>query len=54
MLTADQPGAAALTAGPAVSAECGELTAGRGVTLRWPDGDQTPVIGGQVTGLGAA
>ena len=54
MLTADQPGAAALAAGPAVSAECGELTAGRGVTLRWPDGEQTSVIAGPVTGLGPA
>jgi AIR synthase-related protein len=54
MLTADQPGAAQPPAGPAVSAECGELTVGRGVTLRWPDGEQTSVISGPVTGLGPA
>jgi hypothetical protein len=54
MLTADQPGAAQPPAGPAVSAECGELTVGRGVTLRWPDGEQTSVISGSVTGLGPA
>ena len=54
MLTADRPGATALPAGPAAGAECGELTAGSGVRLRWPDGDETTVIGGPVTGLGAA
>ena len=54
MLTAAPAGHPPLPAGPAVSAECGELTAGHGVTLRWPDGDETPVIGGPVTGLGPA
>ena len=54
MLTAGRAGAAALPAGPAVGAECGELTAGSGVALRWPDGEETIVIGGPVTGLGAA
>ncbi len=54
MLTADQPGAAPIPASPAVSAECGELVAGRGVTLRWPDGELTEVITDAVTGLGAA
>ncbi|MFG1640039.1 MSMEG_0567/sll0787 family protein [Amycolatopsis sp. NPDC049252] len=52
------PGFAMLTtgtpapAGPAVTADCGELVAGRGVTLRWPDGESTPAIDGGVTGLG--
>jgi putative N-acetyltransferase (TIGR04045 family) len=54
MVTADEPGAGPLPAGPAASAECGELTAGRGVTLRWPDGECTEVIAGAVTGLGMA
>jgi selenophosphate synthetase-related protein len=43
-----------LPAGPAVSAECGELRPGRGVALRWPDGETTEVIAGAVTGLGIA
>ncbi|MGV9361251.1 MSMEG_0567/sll0787 family protein [Amycolatopsis sp. NPDC003731] len=52
------PGFAMLTtgapapAGPAVTAACGELVAGAGVTLRWPDGERTTVIDGGVTGLG--
>jgi hypothetical protein len=54
MLTADPPGSPAPPAGPAVSAECGELTTGRGVRLRWPDGELTEVISGPVTGLGRA
>jgi putative N-acetyltransferase (TIGR04045 family) len=53
------PGFAMLTVGdipvgPAVSAECGELTAGSGVRLRWPDGELTDVITGPVTRLGTA
>jgi hypothetical protein len=47
-------GGGPLPAGPAVSAECGELRPGRGVTLRWPDGETTEVIAGAVTGLGIA
>ena len=43
-----------LDAGPAVSAECGELVSGQGVTLRWPDGEQTRVIEAGVTGLGTS
>ncbi|MBB3051773.1 putative N-acetyltransferase (TIGR04045 family) [Prauserella isguenensis] len=39
-------------AGPAVSAECGELTATGGVRLRWPDGEEIPVLDTAVTGLG--
>jgi AIR synthase-related protein len=49
MLTAGGP---PLDAGPAVSVECGKLVDGRGVTLRWPDGEQTRVIDDDVTGLG--
>lgn len=41
-------------AGPAVSAECGELTATGGVRLRWPDGEEIPVLDTVVTGLGTA
>jgi AIR synthase-related protein len=54
MLTADRPGRAALDAGPATSAPCGQLVPGQGVTLVWPDGERTPAIAGPVTGLGAA
>ncbi|WP_017982571.1 MSMEG_0567/sll0787 family protein [Amycolatopsis methanolica] len=43
-----------LDAGPAVSAECGELVARRGVALRWPDGEQTQAIAAGVTGLGTS
>ncbi|MDY7087411.1 MAG: MSMEG_0567/sll0787 family protein [Actinomycetota bacterium] len=56
------PGFAMLTAGPhrqapagpAVTADCGELTTGSGVGLRWPDGDVTEALAGPVTGMGAA
>jgi putative N-acetyltransferase (TIGR04045 family) len=51
MLTAGGP---PLDAGPAVSAECGRLVAGRGVSLRWPDGELTRVIDDDVTGLGSS
>ena len=54
MLTAASSGAPALAAGPAVSAVCGELVSGTGVRLRWPDGEETVVIDGGVTGLGPA
>jgi hypothetical protein len=55
MITTGGPaGDRPLPAGPAVSAECGELRAGRGVRLRWPDGECTEVIAGAVTGLGIA
>ncbi len=36
----------------AVTAGCGELVAGRGVRLRWPDGEITTAVEGGVTGLG--
>jgi hypothetical protein len=35
------------------SAACGELVAGEGVALRWPDGVITEAVGA-VTGLGSA
>lgn len=54
LLTADEPGAPAPDAGPAVSVECGELVAGAGVTLRWPDGETTTAVRGGVTGMGTA
>ncbi|MEQ3554290.1 MSMEG_0567/sll0787 family protein [Pseudonocardia nematodicida] len=54
LLTADDPGAPAPQAGPAVSAACGELVAGTGVRLRWPDGEETEAVPGQVTGMGRA
>jgi putative N-acetyltransferase (TIGR04045 family) len=54
MLTTDRPGAPPLPAWPATGAGCGELVAGSGVRLRWPDGVCTPAVPGPVTGLGAA
>jgi AIR synthase-related protein len=54
LVTASSPGTAMPSAGPATSAACGELLAGRGVRLRWPDGEETGVIDGPVTGLGKA
>jgi AIR synthase-related protein len=54
MLTTDVPGAPGLPAGPAVTAECGRLVPGAGVSLRWPDGRTTVAVAGAVTGLGAA
>jgi hypothetical protein len=54
MLTADEPGRPGPSAGPAVAAECGELVAGQGVCLQWPDGECTEALSGAVSGLGAA
>jgi putative N-acetyltransferase (TIGR04045 family) len=54
MLTTDRPGAPALPAGPADGAICGQLTTGRGVGLRWPDGQITAALEGPVTGMGTA
>jgi selenophosphate synthetase-related protein len=47
-------GSEELSAGPAHSAVCGELTTGEGVRLRWPDGEVTEALAGGVTGMGAA
>ena len=54
MLTTDVPGAPPLPAGPATGAVCGELTAGQGVGLRWPDGEITEAVTSTVTGMGTA
>lgn len=54
MVTAADADGEPLPAAPAVSRECGELRAGRGVSLRWPDGDCTEALDGAVTGLGPA
>ncbi|MDQ3152234.1 MAG: GNAT family N-acetyltransferase [Actinomycetota bacterium] len=54
MLTADDPGVPAPTAGPACTADCGELVAGHGVRLRWPDGTDTEAVTAGVTGMGIA
>jgi putative N-acetyltransferase (TIGR04045 family) len=55
------PGFAMLTAGaqatprtPAVTADCGQLTTGSGVRLRWPDGELTVAVPAGVTELGTA
>jgi putative N-acetyltransferase (TIGR04045 family) len=47
-------GSDALPAGPAVGAVCGQLTAGQGIALRWPDGEMTEALAAGVTGMGAA
>ncbi len=52
MLTTDRAGSGPLPAGPAVGSECGELVPGRGVRLRWPDGETTEAITDHVTGMG--
>ncbi|MGI8816541.1 MAG: MSMEG_0567/sll0787 family protein [Pseudonocardia sp.] len=54
MLTADVAGSPAPPAGPASSAECGELVNGAGVWLRWPDGQLTEAVPAAVTGMGPA
>jgi hypothetical protein len=54
LVTTDLAGTPGFTAGPATSAECGSLTAGHGVRLRWPDGAETVALDGGVTGLGRA
>jgi hypothetical protein len=54
MITADIPGRMVVDPGPATSAACGEMVAGAGVLLRWPDGETTPGITAGVTGLGPA
>jgi putative N-acetyltransferase (TIGR04045 family) len=47
-------GGTALSAGPAVGAECGVLESGTGVRLRWPDGTETEAVTAGVTGMGLA
>lgn len=54
MLTADDPAAPPLPAGPATGAVCGELAEGQGVGLRWPDGEITEAVASTVTGMGPA
>lgn len=54
MLTADDADRPVQASGPATSGVCGELTAGVGVQLRWPDGELTEGVPGAVTGLGEA
>jgi putative N-acetyltransferase (TIGR04045 family) len=54
LVTTDYPERPLPPAGPAVSAACGELTAGSGTFLRWPDGEITPALAGRVSGLGRA
>ncbi|WP_250556789.1 MSMEG_0567/sll0787 family protein [Pseudonocardia lacus] len=54
VLTADPDPQHALDAGPATGAACGELVAGAGVALRWPDGVTTTALPGAVTGMGRA
>jgi putative N-acetyltransferase (TIGR04045 family) len=54
MLTADEADRPPPPASPAVSAHCGELVAGHGVVLRWPDGELTEVIADAATRLGPA
>ena len=54
LLTTDHPGAPPIDAGPATGAVCGRLTSGAGVTLRWPDGESTPAVGGGCHGVGRA
>ena len=54
MLSCDEPGAPLADPGAAVSATCGTLTAAPGVRLRWPDGELTEALAGDVSGLGAA
>jgi putative N-acetyltransferase (TIGR04045 family) len=54
MITADEPGRGVAFAAPAVSAACGELVPGAGVSMRWPDGEITTGLPAGVTGLGPA
>jgi putative N-acetyltransferase (TIGR04045 family) len=54
MLTADRPGEGQMSSPLVETAECGILTTGVGVELRWPDGLTTTAVRGTVTGLGRA
>ncbi|MEV7934363.1 MSMEG_0567/sll0787 family protein [Curtobacterium sp. NPDC089185] len=54
MLTADDAGASRMASPAATTRECGEVTSEPGVRLRWPDGEETTVVTGGVTGFGSA
>lgn len=54
MVTAEASPAAAPLPGFVTSRVCGELTAGAGVGLRWPDGVVTEAVTSTVTGMGSA
>ena len=54
MLTADRPDRPGPVAPPAVTVDCGRLSAAPGVRLRWPDGAVTTAVAGPVSGLGVA
>ncbi|MET3805774.1 putative N-acetyltransferase (TIGR04045 family) [Nakamurella sp. UYEF19] len=54
MVMTAAPGHQMADAGPATTSRCGELTGTPGVQLRWPDGEITHAITGDVTGLGTA
>ena len=54
MLTCDEPGRRLPDPGAAIAATCGRLTATPGVRLRWPDGELTEALAGDVSGLGTA
>ena len=54
MVTASRPGWSPDHAGPATTAACGQLVAGAGVSLRWPDGEVTRTVRDTVTGWGQA
>lgn len=54
MVTADVAGRSRMDSPHATTAEAGELTLQRGVSLRWPDGVITAAVPDTVTGLGRA
>ena len=56
MVTTHRPGAVATTELPGfvTSRDCGEMTHGTGVGLRWPDGVVTEAVTSSVTGMGIA
>ncbi len=54
MITAETAAAHAPLPGFVTTAVCGELTAGAGVGLRWPDGVVTEAVTSTVTGMGEA
>ncbi|MBL7499397.1 AIR synthase [Frankia sp. CNm7] len=54
MVTADVDDRPMPASSAAVSARCGRLRPGSGVSLLWPDGLRTSALGGHVTGMGTA